>query len=121
MDKELEQNPGDTGEQAGSAVGGTTVGAISRRRFARGAVVTSAVVASLGNRAAWAGKAEPVPVCISDAGWLSYQAQVGSLNPGTLEQGRALEKALKNPNMEQVSIDGQQCAVEKVVEETVKK
>ena len=82
MDKKLEQsvevkgNPGDTLPGPETALGGA-----SRRRFTRNAVAGSAVILSLGNRAAWGGNpANGIGNnCISHNTMVSYAA--ASLGP----------------------------------------
>jgi hypothetical protein len=86
MDKELEQaleqevSPAQTDP-------GANVGA-SRRRFTRNAVVGSAVLFSLGNRAAWGGENHSNETCMSRTILASFVAngnQFASLSPVNLE------------------------------------
>lgn len=112
MDKELEQIPDTTTKQDNSsAMGDTPVSDVSRRRFTRGAVVTGAVLVSLGNRAAW-GVSPHNPVCVSDATWLSYTNASSSMSPGTITQMEALEHELKKPGMMLEKGVDNRCAVQ---------
>ena len=100
MDKDLEQAPDTQESQVDIAPAADN--AASRRRFTRNAVIGSAVIFSLGNRAAW-GSYRAEDTCVSNAMMASFVAngnQFASLRPGQLRQSRKIRKILRPSNRE---------------------
>ena len=92
LDKKSDQEQGLTMESHISSED-CQVSTSTRRRFARNAVVGSAVLATLGNRAAWATECNDDP-CLSMNAWASFKLNGWtSYIGGTEEQLCKLEKA----------------------------
>lgn len=88
MDKDLEQTSENAAmnvtDSASTELGAMPAGS-SRRHFTREALVSGAVLLTLGNRTAWGTQPAPEPTCISTLTWASYtgnpQAFISSARP----------------------------------------
>lgn len=111
MDKDLKQGPETQDCQAEKAPAAET--GASRRRFARNAVLGSAVIFSLGNRAAW-GTVHADDTCVSDSVLASFAAndlRVASARPGRTQEMAKAQEILRPSNDDTRHTHGNQTCI----------